>query len=175
MRWITFLLLVFLMAALEMAHFADFPRGPNDSWPGIEYMVLLAVFYALFAAETAAPLAALVCGAMYDVLEPTFIGTNMIPLALVAWLCVRVRLSIFREHAISQVIMTLLAVLAFGVLSVIWRKVLGAPLYGHSMLAHLGRLAGDAVYSAMVAPLVFSVFFRFRGLLGFSPLRARGR
>jgi len=167
MRWITFLILLLAMAALQDAQLGGFPHGPKDVWPMVEYLPLLAVFYALFAAETAALLAAAACGAMYDLVDGTYLGTNMIPLALVAWAILGIRLSIFREHAISQVIMTLVAVLAFAVLSALWRKMLGAPLQGLGIWPHVGRLAGNAVYTAVVAPAVMWVLFRLKGILGF--------
>lgn len=173
MRWITFLILLFFMSALQNSHFGGFPNGGFDTWPRIEYLPLLAVFYALYAAESSAGLAALLCGAMYDIIDDKFIGTYMVPLVMVTWLLVRVRLSIFREHAISQVIMTFLAVVAFGAFSAAWRDMLGAPLYGRAILSDLGRMAGNAIYTALVAPLACWLFFRFKGLLGFSALGSR--
>ena len=173
MRWITFLILLFFMSALQMSHFGGFPDGRTDTWPRIEYLPLLAVFYALYAAESSAGLAALLCGVMYDIIDDKFIGTHMAPLVMVTWLLVRIRLSIFREHAISQVIMTLLTVAAFGALSAAWRDLVGAPLYRHAMLPDLGRMAGNAMYTALVAPMVCWLFFRFKGMLGFSALGSR--
>jgi rod shape-determining protein MreD len=175
MRWTTFLILLFIVTAFQMAHLGDWPHGRTDSWPGIEYFVLLTVFYALYAPEPAAPLAAVACGAMYDVSDGQFIGTHMVPLALVALGVVRVRLSIMRAHAISQIIMTLLAVLAFGGLSLVWRELLSAPLYGHAVWPHMGRMAGNAVYTAVVSPVAFRVFFGFRKLLGFAVPGVRRR
>ena len=175
MRWITFLILLFLMSALQGSHLGAFGHGGNDHWPAIEYLPLLAVFYALFGAETAGPMAAIMCGMMYDIVNDEFLGTNMIPLALVAYLLVRVRLSIFREHALSQAILTLLAILAYGLAAVVFRRLIGAPLHGDAMLPHLGQLAGNGLYTAVVAPVVFWFLFRFKHLLGFTPHGPRTR
>jgi rod shape-determining protein MreD len=172
MRWITFLILLYVMAALQHANLGGFP--PN-LWPRILFLPMLAIFYALFAADFAAPLAALACGAAWDLLGNDFLGTNMVPLALVAWLIVRIRLSIFREHAISQVIMTLLAVLAFALISALFRKLIGAPVESASLWVHIGRLAGDAVYTSIAAPFFYWLFFRFQPLLGFSSHGYRSR
>ena len=170
MRWITFAILLYLMTALESAHLGALPSANpmREPWPEVLFVPMLAVFYALYAAETAAPLAALVCGLMLDITDPSFLGTNAVPLAIVAWLIVRIRLSIFREHMISQVVMTLLAVLAFAFLAALFRKLIGAPLHGGGFWRQFGNLAGDAVYTAILAPLFFWFFFRFRQLLGFS-------
>ena len=56
MRWITFFILLYFMYALQIAHLGALPHGPrgDDFWPAIEFLPLLAVFYALFAADTAA-------------------------------------------------------------------------------------------------------------------------
>jgi hypothetical protein len=99
----------------------------------------------------------------------------MIPLALVGWLIVRIRLSIFREHFISQVVITLLAVVVFAIFAAMFRWIIGAPLEGHTVWGHLTFIAGNAVYSAIVAPLVFYVLFRFQHLLGFTPYGPRAR
>ncbi len=94
---------------------------------------------------------------------------------LVCWVIVRIRLSIFREHFVSQVIMTLVGILAFGLLAALFGKMVGAPLYNHSVWSHMGRLAGNAVYTAIVAPVLFFVMFKFHGLLGFTAQGPRAR
>ena len=90
---------------------------------------------------------------MYDLSNgPEMIGTNAVPLALVAFLVVRIRLSIFREHFISQLFITLLAILTFGVLSIMMRVVVGGTLQGNSAWSHFVYVAGNGVYSCIVAP-----------------------
>lgn len=175
MRWITFFILLYLAYALQISHLGALPLGHtlDDPWPAIEYLPLLAVFYGLFASESAAPLAALFCGLAYDIGNKDFAGTTMIPLTLVVMLMVRVRLSIFREHAASHFIMTLLAVLLFAFLSATFRKVMGAPLYGNGWWPHVLHLAGNALYTAVIAPGAFWLFFRFPKLLGFTIHGAR--
>jgi len=177
MRWITFFILLYFMYALQIAHLGALPHGPrgDDFWPALEFLPLLAVFYALFAAETAAPIAALLCGLAYDIGNHDFAGTNALPLALVALLLIRMRLAIFREHAISHFIMTLLAVLLFACLATLFRRLIGAPLYGRAFWPHLMHLAGNAFYTALVAPGVFWSYFRLQKLLGFSPHGSRSR
>lgn len=176
MRWVTFLILLYFATAAQTARLGGIPQAPGGGgrgeqyWPYIEFLPLLAVFYALYAAEASAPLAALFCGLAYDLATPDYdyVGTNLIPLGLVGWLIVRIRLSIFREHFISQVVMTLVGILLFAVLSVAFRRVIGAPLHGGSMMAHLGVHAGNALYTAIVAPVLFMLLFRRQQLLGFT-------
>jgi rod shape-determining protein MreD len=174
MRWITFLILLYVMASLHYAYFGAFPYG-QGSWPRVEYLLILAIFYALYASEPAAPLCGFICGLAYDLgtMDEVF-GSHAVPVALVSVLVVRVRLSIFREHSVSQFIVTLLAVLAFAVLDVIMRSIIGAKLDG-GVWGHLGQLSANAVYTAVVAPVFFWLFFRFQPLLGFSLQGSRGR
>jgi hypothetical protein len=94
---------------------------------------------------------------------------------MVGWVIVRIRLSLFREHFIAQLLITLLAILMFALGSAIFRRLIGAPLEGDSMFVQFNYLAGNAVYTAIVAPFFFNVLFRFHHLLGFTSHGARGR
>lgn len=174
MRWITFLILLYVMDALQIGHLGAFAHGEATFWPSIEYLPILAIFYAMFAAESAAPLCGLVCGVCYDLAMHEMIGTSAVPLALMAFFVVRIRLSIFREHFASQVLMTFLAILTFAILSVIMRKIVKAPL-AEGAFTHFGLLAANAVYSALVGPFFYWMFFRFQSLLGFSSHGPRTR
>ncbi len=178
MRWITFFILLLLADALQQSHFASIPH-PNNTppWPSVEYLPMLAIFYALFAAEAYAPLCGLLCGIAYDLGNhgADLVGTTAVPLAVTAWLVVRIRLSIFRDHAISQLLITLMAVLLFALLCLPMRSLAKAPFEGHSIWTHFITLAGNAIYTALVAPAFYWVFFRFPGLLGFSSHGPRTR
>ncbi len=178
MRWITFFILLLLADALQQSHLASIPH-PNNTppWPSIEYLPMLAIFYALFAAEAYAPLCGLLCGIAYDLGNhgADLVGTTAVPLAVTAWLVVRIRLSIFRDHAISQLLITLLAVLAFALLCLPMRSLAKAPFEGHSVWTHFISLAGNAIYTALVAPAFYWFFFRFPGVLGFSSHGPRTR
>jgi rod shape-determining protein MreD len=175
MRWITFLILLYLMTALQAAGLGGFPHH-NDIWPRIEYLAILAIFYALYAAEPSAPLAGLICGIAWDIItKNVLIGTSAVPLALTVLLVVKIRLSIFREHAISQILITLLAILIFAALSIITRLIISAPLIFNSIWSDFAHTAANAFYSALVAPIFFWLFFRIQPLLGFSTHGPRSR
>ena len=174
MRWITFLILLYGMDALQMGRLGGIPHG-GDHWPRIEFLPILAIFYALFAAESAAPLCGLICGIFYDLAAGEMIGTTAVPLALMSLMVVRIRLSIFREHFLSQLLITFLAILAFAILSVIMRKMVGAPFEGGVWWTHFGHMATNALYSTIVAPVFYGLFFRFQSVLGFSSHGPRTR
>jgi cell shape-determining protein MreD len=99
----------------------------------------------------------------------------MIPLGLVSLLIVRARLVIFREHMLAQGVMTFLALALFAVLATVFRRLIGAPLEGQSAWIHFGHLFVNAIYSAVAAPFLFWIFFRFPSMLGFSMQRHWGR
>ncbi|MEI8195084.1 MAG: rod shape-determining protein MreD, partial [Phycisphaerae bacterium] len=111
MRWITFFVLLYFAAALQETRFGALSAATH-AYPIIEFLPLLAVIYALFADEHQAPLAGIACGLMYDIFSQPF-GIYTISLGLVAWLVVKIRMSIFREHLFSQFIMAFLAILIF--------------------------------------------------------------
>lgn len=178
MRWITFVILLYVAAALQLARFGALsPAG--KAFPVIEYLPLLAIFYALYASEEHAPLPAIWCGLVYDLFSADLFGIATLSLALVCWTVTRIRLSIFREHLISQFVIVLVAVGAFGTVGGILRHL--APLlvggakspYGFFQI--LGRMAANALYTALVAPAIFWVLFRFSSLLGFSTRMGRAR
>ena len=110
---------------------------------------------------------------MFDLLDAVLIGTNMIPLGLTALLLLRMRSVVFREHMMAQAIMTLIALVIFSILSTIFRTLLGSRLEGDSAWAHLGHLLVDSIYTAILAPFLFWVFFRFPQMLGFTSQRSR--
>ena len=175
MRWITFFILLYLMAALQVSHLLGIPHVHSPEWPAIEYLPILAIFYALYATDSYAPHAGLLCGLLYDLTNADMIGTNAVPLALVAFLIVRVRLSIFREHFMAQLLITLFAILLFALFSLPMRYLAHAPFAGLSLWSHLAAISGNAVYSSVIAPLLFLLFFRFPSLLGFTSQGPRTR
>ena len=175
MRWITFLILLYVMAAFQAGDLAA-QIHLNTHWPRVEFLPILAIFYALFAAENAAPFCGLICGLCYDILMPgDLIGTHAVPLAITGFLVMRVRLSIFRERFASQLLISLLALLAYAVLETLMRVIVSAPLDGLSFWTHLGHEATNAVYSTIFAPFIYWLIFRFYPLLGFTSHGPRSR
>ncbi len=177
MRWTTFAILLYLASAFQVAHFGSL--GGPASYPRLEFLPLLAIFYALYAPEDSAPLAGLACGILYDLLTPATIGSHAIPLALVAWGILRIRMSIFREHIISQVVIPLLAIIAFGFLTGLFQFAIGRLGYlagaGLPFAQLLKAFTVNAFYSALVAPALFYLLFRLQPLTGFNQKGARNR
>lgn len=174
MRWITFLILLAVMAAFQIARFLSVPHASSAPWPEIEYLVILTVFYALFADDQHAPLCGLAAGALLDLINPVAIlGTSAFTLGLIAWAIVRIRLSIFRENLGSKIVMTVIAVIAYGFIAALLRTV--APQGGPTFWRQLLIMAGNAAYSGLAAPVLFWLFFKIRPLLGFGIHGPRSR
>jgi len=171
MRWITFSILLYVCAALQVTHFLTL--SAHGSYPAIQYLPLLAIFYALFADEKSAPLAGFACGILYDLTSGGMIpfGTQAVPLALLTLLVVRIRMSIFRERVISQIVISFVALLFFALLVAL----LSWLLLGGGLWAAFGPMSANAVYSAFAAPLLFRLWMLLKGFLGFDPHRHRSR
>lgn len=177
MRWTTFAVLLYAFSIPAATNLLTL--GGASSYPRIEYLVLLAVFYGLYASDDGAPLAALWCGLVMDLLRSQILGTYALPLALVGWALVKIRMSVFREHMIAQLMITILAVIGSGLLVALWRWLLAIPAlsglpnpYGWDYLL---QNAASALYTGVVAPLVFWLLFRLEPILGFGIKGARSR
>jgi cell shape-determining protein MreD len=103
------------------------------------------------------------------------LGTHAVPIAMMAFLVVRIRFSIFRDHFLSQLLITLLSLLALAVFDVIVRMLISAPLDDGSIWRHFGHLSANAVYSALVTPILIALFFRLTPILGFTSHGPRSR
>jgi rod shape-determining protein MreD len=175
MRWITFCILLYAATALQSARFLALSAYDH---PAIEYLLLIGIFYALFAPEEAAPLCGFWCGLALDMISPgQAVGTAAAPLALVAYAVTIIRLSIFREHVISQIVVTLLGVVLFALLYGFLSAVVGGePARLLAVFWTVFRpLAVNAVYTAAAAPVLFWVLLRLKPILGFELARGRKR
>lgn len=169
MRWIPFVILCYIAAAFQVAGLGLLaPHGP---YPIPQYIILVAVFYAMYAADDAAALVGLICGVLLDMTSSNVPGTLAIPLALTCCIILKIRLSVFREHGISQCIITGLAVITFAVLALCVRWLLARIARVDSGLlvswTYLGMEAANALYTALLAPVIFWLLLRMESFLGF--------
>ncbi len=168
-----FCILLYVAAALQSADFATLGGASHRHYPQIEYIVILTIFYTLFGDERGAPLAAVWCGIFYDLIAGSPLGTHAIPLGLVGFGIVNVRLSVFREQITSQIILTLLAIIGFGVLSasLSWaafkiagpKDALPVPFW-----STVGIYSVNGIYSCLIAPVLFWLLLKLRPMLGFN-------
>jgi len=168
-----FFILLYVAAALQSAELGMLAGASNRHYPQIEYLILLSIFYSLFGDERGAPLASLWCGLMYDLLSATPLGTHAIPLGLVGYGIVNIRLSVFREQFISQLVLTLLAIIGFGVFSsgmewMVFRIAGPKETFARPFWQTVGTLSANGIYSCLLAPSLFWLLLKMRALLGFS-------
>jgi rod shape-determining protein MreD len=174
MRWLTFFLLLYFATALQAAHLAQWSEL---GYFHIEYIFMLAVFCALFAEKDSALLACFWCGLMYDLTGQSLVGLEAILAGMIALGIVSVRMHIFRNSVLGQMVITFTSVLLF---------LAGRLLFGHLALAFAGRPApfiniiqyigiilSSSLYTAVVAPWVFRALFLLGDMLGFDTQRRR--
>ena len=175
MRWITFFLLLYLATALQAAHLGQWSEV---GYFHLEYLVLVAIFYALFAEDDSALLAGFWSGLVYDLTSQSLLGTQALLLGLIVLGLVKIRKHIFRNNTLSQIVMTFLATIIFLLgrmaleSAVLWAC--GRPVNMGSPMQSVGVAFSSAVYTAVLAPFVFRLIFMLGPLLGFEPPHHRG-
>ncbi len=169
MRWITFGILLYLATALQVSHIGQWS---DAGYFHVEFIPMLAVFYALYPAEDYALMACFCCGFMYDLTGIGLFGVNTVLLSLAGYGITRIRMNIFRQNPISQSVLVFLTVVFV--------------LLGRNILIRMGLWSADqpttlisgsiatitialssAIYTAVLAPWVFRGLFMIGPLLGF--------
>ncbi len=175
MRWLTFFLLLYFATALQAAHLAQWSEF---GYFHIEYILMLAVFYALFAEKDSALLACFWCGLMYDLTGQSLVGLEAILAGMIALGIVRIRMHIFRTSVLGQMVITFLAVLLFLagrlLLEHLALALAGRPVPIINLLAFTGIILSSSLYTAAVAPWLFRALFLLGDMLGFDMQHRRG-
>ena len=175
MRWLTFFLLLYFATALQAAHLGQWSEF---GYFHLEYIFMLAVFYALFAEKDAALLACFWCGLMYDLTGQSIVGLEAILAGMIALGIISIRMHIFRSSVLGQMVITFLAVLLFlagrvllGHLALYFA---GRPVPIINGLAYAGVIFSSSLYTAAVAPWIFRALFLLGDMLGFDMQHRRG-
>ncbi|HMD54837.1 MAG TPA: rod shape-determining protein MreD [Phycisphaerae bacterium] len=168
MRWITFLILLYLATALQSSHLGQLNEA---GFFHIEYLPALAVFYALLADRWSALLVCFICGAVYDLTGDSLLGLQAILMFVVGYAIVGIRAHVFRNNMISQGVITFLTVLfllaARAMLTHIIFWFAGRHQTDIAALTQTGIIFSSALYTALVAPLLFKAMLLIGSLLGF--------
>lgn len=165
MHWVSFFILLYLAAVVQstVAPAAAIHHARPD------FMVILAVFYALMAPGQDAVLACWIVGLMMDLMSLGYegranVGLHAASLGAAGWLIVRVRSLTLRESVGTQLFFTFSATAAVSMLAGaymmyaarawnLWAQVVGQSLF-------------TAAYTAMLAPYLHWMLRRLRGPLG---------
>lgn len=175
MRWLTFFLLLYFATALQAAHLGQWSEL---GYFHIEYILTLAVFYALFAEKDSALLACFWCGLMVDLTSQSLVGLDALVVAMIGLGIVSVRMQLFRNSVLGQMVVTFCAVLLFLAgstgLEHLALALAGRPEPITHALAYTGIILSSALYTAAVAPWIFRGLFLLGDMLGFDGQHRRG-
>ncbi|MEI7766346.1 MAG: rod shape-determining protein MreD [Phycisphaerae bacterium] len=171
MRWFAYVILLYVATAFQVARLGKISPG---TYPQIEYLIILVLFYALYAPEDEAALAAIITGITYDLISTDIIGTQAIPIALLGWLVLRIRMSIFRDFFLSQALVALFAGILLALLSSIFKcwSIPHAARLGFGSLVWQG--CANAGYTAIMAVPIIYVLDKLRPILGLESGRKNG-
>ena len=165
MRWITFAILLYCVTVIQTTVAPMLKL--HGVWP--DFLVIVAVYYALAAAPRDAMLACWVVGLAIDLtgasyLEHGNVGIAALSLGLIAILLVKARELTFRDSIWTALFFTFTAELILSVLVGVHR------LYVAKAPGRLGDVATVGVYlaayTAVVAPYVHWILRQLRGVLG---------
>ena len=173
MRWIPFLILAYLIFAVQTGL-----RGFVDIHGAEPNLILLAaMFVAVNAQRDAALLGCLLLGLAQDLLSPQMpVGLNAFAYGLIAIFIVSTQEIVYKDHFLTHLTLGFSAALIYALI-----------VYGHGWLYYvvmhpllkIGRPSGaplvsSAVYTAVVAPALFAILKKVKRRFGFRPLRTHG-
>lgn len=173
MRWMA-LLAVLLVAAVLQSTAVAWIRIHRI---GPDLLFIVAVYYALHAGPADGLLAAWAAGLTTDLFSDVRMGTFAFAFGLVGLLVVRFRELVFRDHPVTQVLITAVGCGMAQVLAQTVTIALQPALQPDLWKVFLTALY-TAVYTAVLAPYLLWLLGRVRGLLGLRPpgrLRLRQR
>jgi len=152
MKWVPFGILAGLTIVLQTS------ATPYVEVQSIrpDLMLILAVHYALWGPWPDAAIAAWILGLVVDLQSLDRIGIHALSFGLAAWAIMRVRMVVFRDHAATQIVITLLFTILIQVGVALYRR-WGAPPQGGAILWP-ALLTG--LYTAMCAPYVHWLLIR---------------
>lgn len=172
MRWIVFVIVLFVTLALQTA-VAPF-LAVQTVRP--DFAALLAIHIALAAPALEAPLAACLVGLAVDLLSSSYgaranVGAGALAYGLVALVIVRVRKHTFRDHALTYFVFALLGTTMIHALR------MAHMLYVTDSLSRwpggVVAVIGWGVYAAAISPYAHWLLRRSRLIWGAGPSRAR--
>ena len=172
MRWLGFAICAVLALTLQttLAWRVEI-RGVRPDW-----LLVLAVFFALHARSMDALIGAWLLGAAADVMSIERFGLMSGAYAVATLMIYSVREYVFRDNPVTHFMATFVAAVAVGTLEALYRFVVGRGAFTGAMSAG-GGIVLAAAYTAAWAPLLHYVLLKFPDLLGIRrPQRSyRGR
>ena len=162
MRWFPFLLLAYVLVAVQFALRGALGWG---AWtPNLVF--LLVVFVGMHALVEPAMIAGLLLGLMHDVIASHGIGTYGLAYALIAGIAVQLRGIMYSDHIVTHVMMPL----ALGFLLLVYlllRQWVRNLYYPFDQPATFGTGMASLVITSVLAVPVINVLRHFRRTFAF--------
>ncbi|MBI1827479.1 MAG: rod shape-determining protein MreD [Planctomycetes bacterium] len=168
MRWLPIVVLNAAVVALQAA------LGPFLAVHGIrpDWLVVMAVFWGLYARGWQGVISAWILGAVADLITIEKFGLQMLSYAMAATLVTSIRLQVFRYRWSAQFSLTLLASFLLRMAWAIYASWRFGPL-GRMIPGWFAEAAFISVYSAAWAPLLHSLLLRQASWFGIPRQKTR--
>ncbi len=166
MRWLPFIILAYISILLQ----TTVVERLEISHVRPDLVFIMAVFYALHAASPDAMIAAWTLGFVTDLCGSGHLGVFAFSYGLMALLIVQLRDSMFRDHPLTSLFVTLFCTWVVYLMAGL-HFILSHPQAQRSIIEMLLHSTYTAMYSAALAPYLHWLFGRLRGLLGMTSLR----
>jgi len=171
MRWLSFVILAYVGIVLQ----TTVAERLEISHIRPDLMFIIAVHYALHAVSPDAMIAAWLLGFVVDLCGQGQLGVFAFGYGVTALFVVQLRDSMFRDHPLTSLFVTLVCTWLVHLLAGIHFLLTHAQAH-RSWVEMLLHSTYTAMYSAAVAPYLHWLLGRLRGLLGLaSPRRLRPR
>lgn len=165
MRWITFAIVLYLVLVLQTA------AAPYLALHSVtpDFLLIAAVYFALFARPADAMLACWIIGLAMDLTSLSYggranVGLCALSLGLIGLLIVKARDLFFRESVVSQIVLCFAAKLLLAAVVALYALWASDALSRYSEM--LGRGFYEAIYAAVLAPYGHWILGRLRNPLG---------
>ena len=169
MRWLPFAVLAIVVIVCQTT-FVQTLMAIREIWP--QWVAILAVHYVLWGPSPDAAIAAWILGLLVDLqtASPHPVGLYAFSYGLVAWLIIRVRQVLFRDHPVTHAVVTLAFTFAVQMMAAAycwWKQRI--PI-DNEMMWHAFLFAG---YTAIWAPCLQWVLIKLQRWTGLGPMRRR--
>ncbi len=170
MKWVPFAILAVVVVVCQTT-FVQTLMVIRATWP--QWVIILAVHYALWGPSPDAAIAAWILGLIVDLqtASPHPVGLYAFSYGLAAWIIIRIRQVLFRDHPVTHAIVTLAFAFSIQVVAGLyfwWKHRI--PINTEDFWRPAFFFAG---YTAVWAPCLHWVLIRFQRWTGLGPMRRR--
>jgi rod shape-determining protein MreD len=162
MRWIAYFILAYVALGVQAGVGASAQVGQAQP----NFGLLAAIFIALHAPREPALLGCFIMGLLQDVLTVHPLGLHALGYGMVGMVVMGARAVVYREHALTHVMLALAGGIILGLVIVVhgWLRGPAVPV---------GTVVLSIVYTAAIAPLLMWLLRRVKKVFAFQAPRRR--